>query len=104
MFALIVAAMMMAAGGPESARSSFTSCLKGSVAKAADAKIEPAGFAAFARQSCASEVGAFRSWVIAYDMKAGWTRKKAEPDADAQVADYLDEATEQYKSQQPAAK
>ena len=104
MFALIVAATIAAAGGSESARSAFTMCLRSAVTKGTEAKVEPAGFAAFARQTCANEVGAFRTWVIAYDMKAGWTRKKAEPDADAQAADYLDEATDQYKSKATAAK
>ena len=104
MFALIVAAMMAAGGSDASVRSDFTSCLKTAVSKGAAAKVEPGGFAAFARQTCAGEVGAFRNWVIAYDMKAGWTRKKAEPDADQQIADYLDEAVDRFKGEQTASK
>ena len=44
----------------------------------------------------------FRSAVISYDMKAGWTRKKAEPDADSQVNDYLGEWTDRYRDDHSA--
>lgn len=106
MLGWIVAAMMAAAGasGDGSARSSLTSCLHGASSKAAEAKVDAAGFPAFARQTCASEAGAFRNWVIAYDMKAGWTRAKAGPDADQQVGDYVDEATDRFKDEQSAKK
>jgi len=105
MFAVLVVASMVLAGASDgSVRSSFTSCLTGAVAKGADAKVDASGFAAFARQACANEVGAFRGWVIAYDMKAGWTRKKSEPDADSQVADYLDEATDRFRDAQATKK
>ena len=104
MLALFVAATMAAASGDGSARSSFTACLTGTVAKATDAKVDAGGFPAFARQACASEATAFRTWVIAYDMKAGWTRAKAGPDADQQVGDYIDEATDRFKDSQTAKK
>ncbi len=87
----VALALMLAGANDDSARSHFTGCLKTAYENGGDQKIAPDGYAAFARQACAAEIAGFRSSVIGYDVKAGWTRKKAEPDADSQVGDYLDE-------------
>ena len=84
-------ALMLAGATDNSARAQFTACLKTAYEKGGDQKIAPAGYMAFAKLSCAAEIAGFRTSVIGYDVKAGWTRKKAEPDADSQVGDYLDE-------------
>ena len=98
MFALIMG-VALAAGNPtdNSARVHFMACVKGSMDKASAAKIAPEGFAAFAKQACAGEMGSFRADLIAYDIKAGWTRKKAEPDADWQIGDALADWTDRYR-------
>ena len=98
MFALVMA-MALAAGDPidNSARGQFMGCVKGSMDKASAAKVAPEGFAAFAKQACANEMGGFRANLIAYDIKAGWTRKRAEPDADGQIADAIADWTDRYR-------
>jgi len=98
MFAITVA-LAMAAGDPgdNSARAHFVVCVREAMDKASATKIAPDGFAAFARQSCASQLGAFRGDLISYDIKAGWTRKKAEPDADGQIGDTLADWVERYR-------
>jgi hypothetical protein len=98
MFALVMG-FALAAGNPtdNSARAHFVACVKGSMDKASAAKIAPDGFAAFAKQACAADLGSFRDDLISYDMKAGWTRKKAEPDADGQIGDTLADWTDRYR-------
>lgn len=98
MFALMIA-LALAGGNPtdNSARAHMTACFKGSIEKADAAKITPDRFADFAKQSCAGEITSFRSEVIAYDVKAGWARKKAELDADGQVGDYLADWVDRYR-------
>ena len=89
---IVLALALMLAGATEnSARAHFTACLKTAYEKGGDQKIAPDGFVAFAKLTCAGDIAGFRSSVISYDVKAGWTRKKAEPDADSQVGDYLDD-------------
>lgn len=100
MFAVTMAlALALAVSDPvdNSPRGLFSACVKGSMDKAGAAKIPPEGFAAFARQSCSGEMVRFRADIIAYDMKAGWTRAKAEPDADSQIDDSLADWTDRYR-------
>ena len=99
MFALTIGMMLALAAGPDdsSVRGRFTQCLKGSLDKAVTAKVDAAGFGAFAKLTCAVEATGFRNSLIAYDMKAGWTRRKAEPDADQQIGDYMDETSGRFK-------
>ncbi|MEO7787217.1 MAG: hypothetical protein ABIR77_05255 [Sphingomicrobium sp.] len=98
MFAVMMA-LALAAGdaGENGARGMFMGCVKGSMDKASAAKVAPEGFAAFVRQACASEMGGFRANLIAYDIRAGWTRKKAEPDADGQIGDAIADWTDRYR-------
>ena len=106
MFAILMSGVLLVAAGPceDSARGKFAVCLRGSMTKAAAAKIEVPAFAAFARQDCATEVAVFRAALAAYDMKAGWARKKADTDADQQIRDSLEDWTGRYKDQAAAAK
>ncbi|WP_309610684.1 hypothetical protein [Sphingomonas sp.] len=90
-------ALIAASSNDNVARDDFAVCLKGQIAKATAAKIEAAAFAVFARSACAAQASGFRNALIAYDLKAGWTRKKAEPDADAQIGDYLADWADRYK-------
>ena len=96
---LVVMALALAGGDPvnDSPRGRFTGCVKGAMEKASAAKIAPGGFADFAKLACAAELTNFRSQMIAYDMKAGWTRKKAEPDADGQIGDAVADWVDRYR-------
>ena len=103
MLALLVGVALAAASSNDNgARDAFASCLKGQLAKATEAKIDAAGFAAFARTACAAQTSGFRNVLIANDIKAGWTRKKAEPDADAQIGDYFADWADRFKDSLPA--
>ena len=103
MLALFMGMALAAAGtGNNAARDDFAICLKGQMAKATEANIDAAGFSAFARTACATQTSGFRNVLIANDIKAGWTRKKAEPDADAQIGDYLADWTDRYRDSLPA--
>ena len=93
---------MLAAGSDNSARTLFTGCLRSSYEKGTAQKLAADAYDAFAKQECAVQMQGFRSAVIGYDMKAGWTRKKAEPDADSQVNDYLGEWTDRYRDSHSA--
>ncbi|MEO5641255.1 MAG: hypothetical protein ABIQ98_05760 [Sphingomicrobium sp.] len=98
MLALAMGLAMIAADpGDNSARARFVECVKGAMDKASAAKVAPPAFADFAKQSCVSETSAFRANLIAYDVKAGWTRKKAEPDAEGQIGDALADWTDRYR-------
>ncbi|MEO6248394.1 MAG: hypothetical protein ABIO85_07410 [Sphingomicrobium sp.] len=94
-----VVGLVLAAGQPaeNSPRAHFVACVKASMDKASAAKIAPEGFAAFATQACASEAASFRADLVTYDIKAGWPRKKAEPDADGQLGDALADWTDRYR-------
>ena len=90
-------ALLLAGETGDLARAHFTACLKTAYEKGSDQKIAPDGYAAFARQVCAAEIEGFRSSVIGYDVKAGWTRKKAEPDAASQVGDYISDWSDRFR-------
>lgn len=75
-------------------RKQFVECLRQAVDKARTDRLAPAGFEALARQRCSGELGAFRSALVAFDVKAGSPRKRAEQDADTQIGDYLVGASE----------
>jgi hypothetical protein len=90
-------ALLLAGGSDDSARAQFTACLKTAYNKGNDQKIAADSFAMFAKQVCAAQIQEFRLSVIGYDVKAGWTRKKAEPDADSQVGDYLADWSDRFR-------
>lgn len=96
--------LLLAAAQPDAhtVRGQFTTCMNMSLEKAVAAKVDAAAFAAFARSSCAAETGAFRESLIAYDLKAGWTRRKAEPDADQQIGEYVEDWSGRYKEKSAA--
>ena len=98
MLGLIIGVAMDAAGSSEdSARGRFSTCMRTSVEKALATKLDVASFAAFAKAACTAETANFRGDMIAYDIKAGWTRKKAEPDADGQLSDAVEDWVGRYR-------
>lgn len=93
----LVFALLFAGATDGTARAHLTGCLKTAFEKGSEQKIAPDGYTTVAKQACAAEIEGFRSSVIGYDVKAGWTRKKAELDADAQVSDYVSEWSDRFR-------
>ena len=60
-------------------------------------KVGATEFSGLATTLCAVQLARFRNSLIANNVKAGWTRKKAEPDADLQIGDYLTEWSDRYR-------
>lgn len=79
-------------------RQQFVACLRAAVTKAQSDKVKPADFDALARQACAAELTSFRAALVAWDVKSGSPRKRAETDADVQIGDYVISASEKLDS------
>ena len=87
-------AASMQASAAAAPRQQFVACLKQTVEKANAGKMKPESFGAFARTTCAAQIGSFKQGLISFDVKNGVARKRADADAELQVEDYLVGASE----------
>lgn len=91
MIASLLLGMAAATAQADSAaqRRALTACFRTVATKALEEKKAPGDFEGLARAQCAAEINAFRSAVVAVDVRAGRARQAAQSDADLQIADYL---------------
>ena len=94
---MFVAAAMMAQGGTADTRSAYVSCLRDAVVSAKGANVGLEGFKAYARKTCATAEGGFKSKLVSFNVKNGMSRKSAAADAEVQLDDYVYTAEERYR-------
>lgn len=94
---MFVAAAMMVQGVPADTRSAYVSCLRDAVVSAKGASIGIDAFKDYARKTCATAEGGFKSKLVSFNVKNGMSRKSAAADAEVQLDDYVYTAEERYR-------
>jgi hypothetical protein len=92
--AIFLTASQAVINGP---RDAFKACLREASSKAAADKVTADGYAAYVRNACGAQVGAFKGAVIRFDMGNKMTRNASDQDANAMISDFVDSALENYK-------
>ena len=97
----VVAGMTILQAAIAAPRQAFTDCLKSASLQAAAQKVAADQYSAFASQQCSAQGAAFKSALVAFDVKNGVKRAQANSDAQLQVDDYLLMSTEKYEARAP---
>jgi hypothetical protein len=100
----VVAGVMVLQASIAAPRQDFTDCLKRAGLQAAAQQVAPDQFGAFAMQQCAAAGASFKGALVAFDVKNGVKRARAESDAQLQVDDYLAMSAEKYEARAPKPK
>lgn len=85
-------------------RQDFGDCLKKAGQQAAAQQVAPDQYSAFAAKQCAGSAASFKGALIAFDVKNGVRRAKADSEAQLQVDDYIAMSAEKYESKAPKPK
>ena len=91
--AIFLTASQAVINGP---RDAFKTCLKEASSKAATDKVTADGYAAYVRNACGSQVGAFKGAVVKFDMGNKMSRSASDQDADQMISDFVDSALDNY--------
>ena len=94
---MFVAAAMMVQAGTAEQRSAYVSCLRDAVVSAKGANVAIDGFKDYARKTCATVEGGFKSKLVSFNVKNGMSKKSAAADAEVQLEDYVYTAEERYR-------
>lgn len=95
-FAIGITSLLLLQASVTAPRMAFIGCLDQTTAKAKSSNVPAGQFAAFAKGNCASQVEAYRSAMIKFDVKNGIKRPQAAEDAEMQIDDFIAGAASQY--------
>jgi hypothetical protein len=96
MISLFVIAL--AAGPVDTARSAFVGCLREAATRFKPPGVPVDAFAAQARARCVAQEEAFKTAMIAFDMKNGSSRKSAAEGAQFAIDDFVETARSNYEA------
>ncbi len=85
-------------------RDKFADCLHSASLQAAAQQVAAGQYGAFANQQCSAQAAKFKGAIVAFDVKNGVKRARAESDAQLQVDDYIAMSAEKYASKAPQPK
>lgn len=99
-----VAALAFLQASIAAPRQEFTNCLKQASTQAESRKLPAEQYGPFANQHCTAQADAFKSALVAFDVKNGVKRSQATSDAQLQLDDYIAMSLEKYESRTGARK
>ena len=100
----VVTGLMVLQASIAAPRDKFADCLETASLQASAQQIAPDQYDAFANQQCSVHAASFRGAIVAFDVKNGVKRERAESDAQLQVDDYVAMSAEKYASRAPKPK
>ena len=78
-------------------REAFRTCLKEANSKASSEKVTADAYEAYVRNTCGSQLGAFKGAVVKFDMGNKMSKKASDDDANSMIADFVSSALDHYK-------
>jgi hypothetical protein len=100
----VVTGLMVLQASIAAPRDKFADCLETASLQASAQQIAPDQYGAFASQQCNAHAASFKGAIVAFDVKNGVKRARAESDAQLQVDDYVAMSAEKYASRAPKPK